>query len=174
MTLQRIREICLALPGATEQIQWGNDLVFKVGGKMFCVACTEPVVPPKVAMSFKCDDETYAALVEHDGVLPAPYLARAKWVALQQFDTLHTSQLVPLITRAFEIVSAKLPKKRVAKKANPSTRTKAAKARPSRSPRAGTKKPKRAAKTKKIVPAKAKTAKKPARRAMPARGRRAR
>ena len=63
MTLQRIREICLALPGATEQIQWGNDLVFKIGGKMFCVACTEPVAPPKVAMSFKCDDETFAELV---------------------------------------------------------------------------------------------------------------
>jgi predicted DNA-binding protein (MmcQ/YjbR family) len=169
MTLQRIREICLALPGATEQIQWGNDLVFKVGGKMFCVACTEPVVPPKVAMSFKCDDETYADLVEHDGVLPAPYLARAKWVALQQFDTLDTSQLVPLLTRAFEIVSAKLPKRKAAKKkragakkartANPSTRAKAAKARPSRSLRA------RKTKT---------TARKPARRATPARGRRAR
>jgi predicted DNA-binding protein (MmcQ/YjbR family) len=143
MTLQRIREICLALPGATEQIQWGNDLVFKVGGKMFCVACTEPVVPPKVAMSFKCDDETYADLVEHDGVLPAPYLARAKWVALQRFDTLDTSQLVPLIARAFEIVSAKLPKRK-------------------------------AARSKKVVKAKAKTAKKPARRAKRARGRRAR
>ena len=105
--------MCLALPGATEQIQWGNDLVFKIGGKMFCVACTEPVAPPKVAMSFKCDDETFAELVERDGVIPAPYLARAKWVALQQFDTLDASQLLPLITRAFEIVSAKLPKARV-------------------------------------------------------------
>jgi predicted DNA-binding protein (MmcQ/YjbR family) len=160
MTLQRIREICLALPGATEQIQWGNDLVFKVGGKMFCVACTVPVAPPKVAMSFKCDDETFAALVEHDGVLPAPYLARAKWVALQQFDTLDASQLVPLITRAFEIVSAKLPKKRAAKKAKkakPSTRAKSAKPRSSRSLRAR--------KT---------TAKKPARRTTRARSRRAR
>ena len=46
MTLERVRKICLAHPGATEQIQWGADLVFKVGGKMFCVACTEiaPVV----------------------------------------------------------------------------------------------------------------------------------
>ena len=41
MTLQRIREICLSLPDATEQIQWGKDLVFKIRGKMFCVACTE-------------------------------------------------------------------------------------------------------------------------------------
>ena len=167
MTLQRIREMCLAFPGATEQIQWGNDLVFKIGGKMFCVACTEPVAPPKVAMSFKCDDETFAELVERDGVIPAPYLARAKWVALQQFDTLDASQLLPLITRAFEIVSAKLPKSKAkkakkAKKANPSTRVKAAKKRPSRSLRARRSKAKSAPK------------KKPARRAAPVRGRRGR
>jgi len=164
MTLQRIREMCLAFPGATEQIQWGNDLVFKIGGKMFCVACTEPVAPPKVAMSFKCDDETFAELVERDGVIPAPYLARAKWVALQQFDTLDASQLLPLITRAFEIVSAKLPKSKAkkARKANPSTRVKAAKKRPSRSLRARKSKAKSAPK------------KKPARRAAPVRGRRGR
>jgi predicted DNA-binding protein (MmcQ/YjbR family) len=145
MTLQRIREICLAMPGATEQIQWGSDLVFKIGGKMFCVACTEPVAPPKVAMSFKCDDETFAELVERDGVIPAPYLARAKWVALQQFDTLDASQLLPLITRAFEIVSAKLPKSKA-------------------------KKAKKARKSKAKSPPK----KKPARRAAPARARRGR
>ncbi len=155
MTLQRIREICLALPGATEQIQWGNDLVFKIGGKMFCVACTEPVVPPKVAMSFKCDDETFADLVEHDGVIPAPYLARAKWVALQQFDTLDANQLQPLITRAFEIVSAKLPKSR-------QTTTKNTK-----------KKTTKNTKSKKVTTAK-KMAKTPARRAAPKRGPRGR
>ena len=112
MTLQRIREICLALPDATEQIQWGKDLVFKIGGKMFCVACTEPVEPPKVAMSFKCDDETFAELIERAGVIPAPYMAKHKWVALEQFDTIDMNQLRPLLTRAFEIVSAKLPKKK--------------------------------------------------------------
>ena len=145
MTLQRIREICLALPGATEQIQWGSDLVFKIGGKMFCVACTEPVAPPKVAVSFKCDDETYAQLVEHDGVLPAPYLARAKWVALQQFDSLDAASLQPLIVRAFEIVSAKLPKKakatKIIKAARKTPRAKTAKALSTRARRV---KPKRA------------------------------
>jgi predicted DNA-binding protein (MmcQ/YjbR family) len=157
MTLQRIREICLALPGATEQIQWGSDLVFKVGGKMFCVACTEPVAPPKVAMSFKCDDETFAQLVEHDGVLPAPYLARAKWVALQQFDTLDASQLLPLITRAFEIVSAKLPRRKANTKNTKGTKAKTVK---------------KVTKAKKAKTAK--KAKKSAHRAAPARGRRGR
>lgn len=127
MTLEQIRKHCLSFPDATEQIQWGNDLVFKIGGKMFCVACTEPVEPPKVAMSFKCDDDTFAELVERDGVIPAPYLARAKWVALEQFDTLPTPELKKLIGRAYEIVSAKLPKSKRASTQTPTTRLSAGK-----------------------------------------------
>jgi predicted DNA-binding protein (MmcQ/YjbR family) len=107
MTLDALRRLCLSFPGATEQIQWGADLVFKVGGKMFCVANTEPGA---VAMSFKCDDETFAALVERDGVIPAPYLARAKWVALERFDSLPVRELTPLLRRSYELVAAKLPK----------------------------------------------------------------
>jgi len=168
MTLQRIREICLALPDATEQIQWGKDLVFKIRGKMFCVACTEPVVPPKVALSFKCDDDTFAELVERSGVIPAPYMAQHKWVAPEQFDTLGAAELEKLIVRAYELVKAKL---------GPSTRLKAAKKRPSGSLRAG-KKP-LAKKTAKKQPSRAlsarkKSAKKPARRAAKAPARRGR
>src|SRR5262245_13522813 len=108
MTLDSLRRLCLSLPGATEQIQWGADLVFKVGGKMFCVASTE--ASPSVAMSFKCDDETFAELVERDGLMPAPYLARAKWVALQRFDSLPSRELTPLIRQSYDLVAAKLPK----------------------------------------------------------------
>ena len=114
MKLEKLRTLCLSFPGATEQIQWGADLVFKVGGKMFCVACTEPVSPPKVAISFKCDHETFAELIEVDGAIPAPYLARAKWVALESFDTLPDRELTPLVTSAYEIVRDKLPAKTVA------------------------------------------------------------
>ncbi len=98
----------MSLPGATEQIQWGADLVFKVGGKMFCVACTE-VAP--VVTSFKCDDETFAELCERDGIIPAPYMARAKWVALERWDALEDRELRPLIERSYGLVKQKLPKK---------------------------------------------------------------
>ena len=109
MTLERLRQHCLSFPGATEQIQWGSDLVFKVGGKMFCVARTDPG-PEPVAMSFKCAEETFAELTERDGVIPAPYLARAKWVALERFDTLPERELAPLIEESYRLVVAKLPK----------------------------------------------------------------
>lgn len=108
MNLTRLRELCLSFPGATEQIQWGADLVFKVGGKMFCVACTE--VAPNV-MSFKCDDEGFAELCEREGIIPAPYMARAKWVALERWDTLDDRELKPLIERAYGLIKDKLPRK---------------------------------------------------------------
>jgi len=56
-------------------------------------------------------------LIEREGAIPAPYLAKHKWVALEQFDTLPDAELKPLLARAYEIVSAKLPKRRAAKSA---------------------------------------------------------
>ena len=116
MTLERLRRLCLALPGATEQIQWGADLVFKVGGKMFCVACTEQA--PNI-MSFKCDDESFAELCEREGCIPAPYLARAKWVAIEQWSTLDDREYQPMVERAYTIVRSTLPKKTQAALASP-------------------------------------------------------
>ncbi len=111
MTLTRLRALCMSLPGATEQIQWGKDLVFKVGGKMFCVSCTDLDPSHDVVASFKCDDETFATLVEREDVIPAPYLARAKWVGLRKFAALDDREYRTLIPRAHAIVSATLPKK---------------------------------------------------------------
>jgi predicted DNA-binding protein (MmcQ/YjbR family) len=109
VTLDKLRRVCLALPGTTEQIQWGDDLVFKVGGRMFAVAATDPGAANRLA--FKCSDEGFAELVERDGVVPAPYLARAKWVSLERFDALSDKEIERRIAEAYELVFAKLTKK---------------------------------------------------------------
>ena len=109
MTLEKLRKHCLSYPGATEQIQWGADLVFKVGGKMFAVAATEPGASH--ALSFKCSDEGFAELVECEGIDPAPYMARAKWVALQAFGALSDREIQDRIRESYDLVFAKLTKK---------------------------------------------------------------
>lgn len=112
MTLERFRDLCLAQAGATEQIQWGVDAVFKVGGKMFAVACTDHTDHPDAPVcSFKCGDETFADLVEREGVTPAPYLARAKWVALSAWSALSDREFTTLVARGHALVLASLPKK---------------------------------------------------------------
>jgi predicted DNA-binding protein (MmcQ/YjbR family) len=114
MTIDAIRKICRALPETTEDIKWGNDLVFSVGGKMFTVVCLDP--PHTVA--FKCTPEEFAELVERDGIIPAPYLARAMWVREERAgETLDRKELERLVKTSYELVKAKLPKKRLARPA---------------------------------------------------------
>jgi predicted DNA-binding protein (MmcQ/YjbR family) len=103
-----LRKTCLAFPHATEQIQWGYDLVFKVGGKMFAIA---PLEPAPVCLTFKCAEETFPELTERANVIPAPYLARAKWVALETSDAIPRTELVELLRASYDLVTAKLPKK---------------------------------------------------------------
>ena len=63
--------VCLAFPHATENVQWGNDLVFKVGGKMFAMANLEG---GGRVLAMKCSSEDFALLTEQDGIFPARYL----------------------------------------------------------------------------------------------------
>jgi predicted DNA-binding protein (MmcQ/YjbR family) len=107
-TVESIRKLCLGFPHATEQVQWGYDLVFKIGGKMFAIT---PLEPAPVFLTFKATEESFADLTERPGIIPAPYLARAKWVALENADALSPQELASFLRLSYELVLAKLPKK---------------------------------------------------------------
>jgi predicted DNA-binding protein (MmcQ/YjbR family) len=109
MDIESIRSFCLSLPHTDEKVQWGNDLLFRIGEKMFAVAALEP--SHGVALSFKCTPEKFAELVEQEGIIPAPYMARHHWVGLERFDALPDWELKPLLTNAYQMVLEKLPKK---------------------------------------------------------------
>jgi predicted DNA-binding protein (MmcQ/YjbR family) len=108
MDIDWVRKHCLSLPHTTENIQWGSDLVFKIAGKMYAIAALEPA---DHWLSFKCSPDDFARLVEQVGIVPAPYLARAHWVALETEAALPRAQIKRLLRQAREIVIAKLPKK---------------------------------------------------------------
>lgn len=108
MALEWFRQHCLSFPHATETVQWGNDLVFKVAGKMFAVLALEP---GQHLCSFKCTPENFAELTERPGIVPAPYLARAHWVALQSEDPLPRAEVRRLLRDAYDLVFARLPRK---------------------------------------------------------------
>lgn len=108
MNIDSLRQLCLSFPGVTEQIQWGDDLLFKVGGKMFAAA---PLEPAPVCLSFKASPEDFAELTERPNIIPAPYLARAQWVALETRDALPREELAELLRASYELIAAKLPKK---------------------------------------------------------------
>jgi predicted DNA-binding protein (MmcQ/YjbR family) len=109
MDAELVRSFCLSLPHTTEGIQWGNDLLFRVGDKMFAVLCLDESSPNR--LSFKCTPERFAELVECEGIIPAPYMARNHWVALQGFDALPSTELQQLIRDSYQMIHSKLPKK---------------------------------------------------------------
>ena len=108
MTIDALRSFAKSLPDAEEVLQWEHDLVFKVAGKMFAVAALEP---GPVWLSFKCPPEESAELLERPGIVPAPYLARAGWVALETADALPSPEIRRLVRQSYELVIARLPKK---------------------------------------------------------------
>ncbi len=55
--------------------------------------------------------ERYAELLETEGVFPAPYLARAHWVALRHWGVLRSSQLEEQLKHGHNLIYNKLPKK---------------------------------------------------------------
>jgi predicted DNA-binding protein (MmcQ/YjbR family) len=108
MQIDELRKLCLGFPGVTEHQIWGEDLTFKVGNKMFAHSVLEVA---RVWLSFKASDEKFAELVERQDVIPAPYLARAKWVALESREAIPPTELRELLREAYDLVVAKLPKK---------------------------------------------------------------
>jgi len=114
MNVEWVRKHCLSLPHTTEEILWGDDLVFKIGGKMYAVVVLALDSRHKVVMSFKCTPEVFGELVERSGVIPAPYSARSHWVALESEDALPRAEIKSLISRSYELVVAKMPKKKQA------------------------------------------------------------
>ena len=108
MGVEWIRRHCLSFPHATEQVQWEDDLVFKIGGKMFAVT---PLEPAGVCLSFKCTPEEFAELTDLPGIIPAPYLARAQWIALEGEDALPRAEIKRLLRQSYDLVFAKLTKK---------------------------------------------------------------
>ena len=107
MTLETVRTICGALPEVTEDVKWGADLCFCVRKKMFLVVNLEP--PHQVA--FKCTPESFGELVEREGIIPAPYMARNMWVQEQELgESLDRREFEKLVKASYELVVAKLPK----------------------------------------------------------------
>ncbi len=109
MDIESVRKFCLSLPHVTEDVQWKTDLLFRIGKKMFAVAALDPASDHR--MSFKCTPEMFAELTERDGIVPAPYVARYHWVALERFDVLPEPELKELLKNAYQLILEKLPKK---------------------------------------------------------------
>ena len=113
MDVERARAFLLGLPHAVETMQWGDNLVFwvgdkAIGGKMFCLLNLD--AGEHGVVSYAAGPERYAELVEREGMVPAPYMARIYWVAVERWDALRNVEWESELRAAHAITLAKLPK----------------------------------------------------------------
>lgn len=100
---------CASLPAVSNVIQWGNATVWKIGGKIFAI-CSHWGKGEAQKISFKCSELSYSILIEQDHIIPAPYLARAKWVQLTQPSAMEDEDIKAYIHEAYTIICKKLTK----------------------------------------------------------------
>jgi predicted DNA-binding protein (MmcQ/YjbR family) len=112
-----IRKLCLSLPDVTEDMPWGDDLCFKVRGKIFTGMVLSDGRFPRITL--KCAPETFHELLEMEGISPAPYVGRYKWVTLANSNVLSANELESLIRQSYDLVVAKAPKRKAARKKAP-------------------------------------------------------
>ena len=104
-SVAKVKAYCLALPGATHDVKWGQDHCYSVGGKMFAV------VGPDGSMSFKVEDGRFLELTDREGMIPAPYMAKHKWVLVQDLKKVDEAEVRALVKRSHELILGKLSKK---------------------------------------------------------------
>jgi predicted DNA-binding protein (MmcQ/YjbR family) len=118
MSVDSIRDYCLSFPRATENLQWGDDLCFKIGSKIFTIVGLD-----NPRLCFKCTPAAFAELIEREDIHPAPYVGRYKWVMLDRLDAVGWDELQELIRRSYEMVAAKAPKGKKSGKRKPRSKS---------------------------------------------------
>jgi predicted DNA-binding protein (MmcQ/YjbR family) len=103
-----LKDFCRSLPGTTEDVKWGDDLVFSVGEKMYAAFDLED----EEEFGFKSEEEEFMGLIQIEGIIPAPYMAKHFWVKVNRKRVLPDSEWKRLLRRAHALVLEKLPLKK--------------------------------------------------------------
>lgn len=107
MTRAEFDAFCSGLKGVTHVVQWGGSSVWKIGGKIFAI-CSKWGAGDHDKIGFKCSDIAYAVLTERPGIVPGPYLARAKWIQIEDSEAMSDEDIRGHIETAYSIVSGRL------------------------------------------------------------------
>jgi len=109
MNVDFVRDHCLSFPNAKESLQWGETLCFKVGGKIFAMLSLDEIPPH---LSLKTTGERFAELTEIEGIVPARYVGRYKWITLERLNVLSAREVRELIQNSYDMVIQKTPAKK--------------------------------------------------------------
>ena len=106
MDVETTCRLCLSFPHVTEDIKWGNALLFRICGKSF--GDVSFISNTEGQFSFQCMPEEFSELIERDDIVPARYAARYHWVTVERDEV---AEFRRFIGNPYDLVSAKLPAK---------------------------------------------------------------
>ena len=114
MDNERIRAICMGLPHVTETVNWGHHLVYwvgdrDIGGKMFAMTGLDGTGTG--VLWIHVGHERFHELLETEGIIASPYLAKAGWVTVERWDVLRLREYEDELRRAHALIHEKLPKR---------------------------------------------------------------
>jgi predicted DNA-binding protein (MmcQ/YjbR family) len=108
MDIEQLKTLCESLPHVTTDIKWEQDLCFSIGGKMFFVMGLNNQ-PTKA--SFKVQEDEFDTICSQIGFSPAPYLARYKWVTIENISKISALEMKHFIEQSYSLIKNKLPLK---------------------------------------------------------------
>ena len=113
MNIQQLYEFCLNKKGVTEHFPFDEDtLVFKVGGKMFCLTSLSEWEKGTPSLNLKCDPQVAIELREKfDGITPGYHMSKIHWNTVKINEDVPDKKAFHLINHSYELVFASLTKK---------------------------------------------------------------
>jgi len=109
LNIEEIRDHCLAKPGVTEDMPFGEDtLVFRVGEKLFLLTS----ISDPTQFNVKCDPERAVELRErYSEVRPGYHMNKKHWNTIHTDGSLSRKQVCEMIDHSYDLVLKSLPKK---------------------------------------------------------------
>ncbi len=113
MNIQQLYEFCLSKKGVTEHFSFDEDtLVFKVGGKMFCLTSLKEWEKHTPSLNLKCDPERAEELrAEYDAINPGYHMSKVHWNTIDFNSDVSDKMMGELINHSYELVFKSLTKK---------------------------------------------------------------
>ncbi|MGB3617203.1 MAG: MmcQ/YjbR family DNA-binding protein [Catalinimonas sp.] len=104
-----LRRFCLALPGTTESMPFGQDtLVFKVGGKMYALVDVETCA----SVNVKCEPERAVELRDRfEAVRPGYHMNKRHWNTIAFGADLSDREVLHWVRHSYDLIVSSLPKR---------------------------------------------------------------
>ncbi|MGV3695708.1 MmcQ/YjbR family DNA-binding protein [Flavobacterium sp.] len=113
MNIQQLYEFCLSKKAATEHFPFDEDtLVFKVGGKMFCLTSLKEWENGTPSLNLKCDPERAEELrAAYEAIKPGYHMSEIHWNTVDFKSDVSDKFMCELISDSYDLVFKSLTKK---------------------------------------------------------------